>query len=290
MASDTDDKEDGLDKFELLMAIMLGLGAIGAAWAGFQGDLWGGKQAEEYGLASKEMARAASTMSEASAQMGEASAKVTEATSGVSQLLAVHSHNVNLDVQAKMHLIEGAIARDMAKAVVPEGTPFEMPIETAKHFYVAKYLYGVQMDENYYLALGFPAEFRGIEKFENIPDDVLEAKGGGEIPESVVEKEIEAPMASIAAAEKAYENVQLKQAEAAKGQVEADAHFQEGGKANTIGDNLGFTGVLYTVALFLAGIGLVFKSKVRWGFATMGFIALAFATVHLFLQTWAPLP
>ncbi len=282
--------EDKLDRFELAMAVMLGLGAVGGAWSSYQADLWGGKQAEEYGLASKEMARAASTMSEAAAQMGEASSNVTEATSGVSQLLSVHSHNVNLDVQAKQHLVEGSVAREMAKAGVPEGTKVDNPVETDKHFFVAKYLYAVQMDEDYYLAMGFPPEFRGAEKFDEMPDAVLEEKGSAEIPDTVVDKALEGPNNAIEAANKAYEVVAQKQGEAAAKQKEADDHFQEGGKANTIGDNLGFTGVLYTVALFLAGIGLVFKSRVRWGFAGVGMVALLGATVHLFMQTWAPLP
>jgi len=285
-----DDKDDRFDKYELLMAMMLGLGAIGGAWAGFQSDLWGGKQAEEYGLASKEMARAAATMSESAAQMGEASANVTEATSGVSQILSLYSHNANLDVQAKSHIIEGVVAREIANAGKPEGTPQETTVETDKHFYVAKYLYAVQMDEEYYVAMGFPPEFRGAEKFDGMPDAVLEDKGGAEIPESVIEKAMEGPIASIAAADQAYDNVQAKQKEVAVKQLEADEHFRAGGIANTIGDNLGFTGVLFTVALFLAGIGLGFLARVRGGFAAMGFVALTGAPVHLFLQTWQSLP
>jgi len=282
--------EETMDKFELLMAVMLGLGAVGAAWAGFQSDLWGGNQASEYGLASKEMARAASIMSEASSQMGEASSNVTEATSTVTQILSVHSHNTSLDIRAKEHLMEGMIAKEMAKAGLAADAKPENPIETEKHYYVAKYLYGVQMDEDYYTALGFPLEYRGTEKFDTMPDDLLEKFGGGEIPDTVVDKMLETSTAALQAAEKSYENVQTKQAEASAKQTEADKHFQEGGKANTLGDNLGFTGVLYTAALFLAGIGLVFKSKVRWGFAALGAIALVGSTIHLFMQQWAAMP
>lgn len=285
-----DEGEEKLDKFELLMAVMLGLGAVGGAWSSYQGDLWGGKQAEEYGLASKEMARAAATMSEASAQMGAASASVTEATSGVSQVIAVHAHNASIDVDAKKHLTEAVLARVLASANLPEGQKADDTVDITKNLFITKYLYAVQMDEAYYLAMGFPAEFRGPDKFQDMPDDVLIAKGDGEVPKSVVDKAMEKPNAAMEAAKKAYEVVKAKQAEAAQKQAEADAHFQEGGKANTIGDNLGFTGVLYTVALFLAGIGLVFKTKVRWGFAGVGFVALVGATIHLFLQTWAELP
>ena len=303
-------EEDRIDVFELCMAIMLGLGAVGGAWAGFQGDLWGGKQAENYGLASKEMARAASTMSMSASKMGEASTSVTEATSGISQILSVHSHNVNLDVQAKQHVIEGVVAREMANAgkqpaeapptpAPTERTPapaptagaatapaVEVPIETSKHFYVAKDLYGVQMDEEYYKAMGFPPEYRGTENYDKMPDDVLEKLGGEEIPDAVIEKKLEEPKAAMETASKTYEEVMAAQAEASKKQAEADTAFQEGGRANTIGDNLGFTGVLHTVALFLAGIGLVFKSKVKWGFGAMGLIALVVATIHLFMQEW----
>jgi hypothetical protein len=287
-----DDDDDRLDRFELTMAIMLGLGAVGGAWAGFQSDLWGGKQAEEYSLASKEMARAASVMSEASAQMGAAAANVTAAMSTVSQILSVHSHNINIDLQAKQHLVEGAIAfaRARAEQGVAEDAKIQPPVEAAKHFYVAKYLYAVHLDAEYYSAMGFPAEYRGHYKFAAMPDEVLIAKGNGEIPAAVVDKLLAGARASIGVAATAYQQVVDKQTQAGKSQLEADAHFQVGGKAGTVGDNLGVTGVLYTVALFLAGIGLVFKTRVRWGFAVIGLVALVGATLHLFLQEWSALP
>lgn len=291
-----DNTDEGLDKFELLMAMMLGLGAMGAAWAAFQGDLWGGKQAEEYGLASKEMARAAATMSEAAAQMGEASSSVTAATSGVTQILSQHSHNTGLDVKAKEHLMLGFVAKAAAQPAVapaPDAAPdaeAAPPLETEKHYYIAKYLYAVQLDAAYYQALGFPPEYRGADKFEAMPDEILERFGAAQIPDAIVEKLLVPSARAFTSAETTYKAVLQKQAAASAKQAEADRHFEAGGEANTIGDNLGITGVLYTAALFLAGVGLVFRSNVRWGFAGLGFLALVGATVHLFLQQWAGLP
>ncbi len=48
--------------------------------------------------------------------------------------------------------------------------------------------------------------------------------------------------------------------------ADADAKFEEGKKANDNGDKFDLAVVFFTVALFFAGLGLVFKTSIRWGF------------------------
>lgn len=50
----------------------------------------------------------------------------------------------------------------------------------------------------------------------------------------------------------------------------SDKKFAEGRTANENGDQFDLTGVLVTVSLFFAGLGLVFKSDVRWAFFGLG--------------------
>ena len=67
----------------------------------------------------------------------------------------------------------------------------------------------------------------------------------------------------------------------------ADARFEVGQTANNNGDAFDLAGVYYTVALFFAGLGLVFKSRARWPFFGLG--ALIFAATSVFMATlpWA---
>jgi hypothetical protein len=43
MTQENNTQEKAFDWFELLTALLLGLAAVGAAWAGFQSGQWGGR-------------------------------------------------------------------------------------------------------------------------------------------------------------------------------------------------------------------------------------------------------
>lgn len=68
---------------------------------------------------------------------------------------------------------------------------------------------------------------------------------------------------------------------------EAKALFEEGQKAGTVGDEFALNGVHYTMALFFAGLGLVFKSRVRWGFFSLGSVVLLGAIIYMSRLQWA---
>jgi hypothetical protein len=67
----------------------------------------------------------------------------------------------------------------------------------------------------------------------------------------------------------------------------ADAKFHEGETANENGDQYDLAGVFYTVALFFAGLGLVFKSAVRWPFFGLGMLVFLGTVGFMMTLPWA---
>jgi hypothetical protein len=75
--------------------------------------------------------------------------------------------------------------------------------------------------------------------------------------------------------------------EKVKHTVKAEELFAEGQHAGTVGDKFALNGVYYTLSLFFAGLGLVFKSRVRWGFFALGAIIFLGALVYMCRLEWA---
>lgn len=111
------------DVFELAVATLLGLAALGAAWSGFQSGLWGGKMAEAY---------------------SEASKMTTEASALNSDMLVEMSHDMAVDVRAKELIAEG---RDASNET-----------DRSRDYELASYMYLYQMSEDAYKSLGLPPE------------------------------------------------------------------------------------------------------------------------------------
>ncbi len=127
------------------------------------------------------------------------------------------------------------------------------------------------MSADGYGAVGLPAHYRSEEGragLLHIPSEVLLETLKAELAtnEAYVARALEAGAAGFA---------------------ESAAHFDEGRIANTNGDRFSLVGVLYAVGLFLAGVSLVFKSRVRWLFATLSLVVLLGATVLLYAVPWA---
>lgn len=234
--SEEKEKAKSFDPFELYVAILLGLGAIGGAYAAYQGDLWGGQSVEAYGEAATQ-ATAASTIYNSS---------VTDLT-----------YDLQLDVDAKQLIVEGMLSED--------------PLVKTRTFAIASYLYAQQMTDEGYRVTGLNPRYRteeGRGDMVHIPEEELVAA----IDNELVDNE-------------EYENAMLQAGEDAF--AESDRMFDRGREANNTGDEFAFMGVLFTVALFLAGIALVFKSKVRWGFAGMGTLVMLYGMLELFTTPWA---
>ena len=67
----------------------------------------------------------------------------------------------------------------------------------------------------------------------------------------------------------------------------ADKRFNEGRDANNKGDQFSLAGVILTVALFFAGISLIFKTGMRWVFLGMGALVLAGGLGFMATLSWA---
>jgi hypothetical protein len=271
----SDEQEKSFDIFELFTAILLGIGAVGGAFAGYQADLWGGQSVEAY---------------------GEAATMSTRASTVFNRDLSSVIRDLNLDVEAKKQVFEAIYTEDNA---VQERT-----------YDVARWIFTTQISDEAYDALGLPPEPRAHAlaqraQFEEeldrqaaedarrpaqaptpapaqptptpAPDGEEEAPAQPAAPAQAEEQEDEGPQ--ITPQQLEYLRDSLSEGEQMF--AASDAKFGEGRKANEVGDEFAFVGVLYTVALFLAGIALVFKSKVKWGFAAMGAVAVIVSTIYL---------
>lgn len=138
-----DDKEKPFDVFELIVAIILGLGAIGGAWAGYQSALWGGNQATAY--------------AEAANMMSEASAIVTEAATQSNDASMTANRDADIDLQVKRLLYEVHDSKD------------EATLLKAKE--LAKWLYSEQLSEDGRKFIGLA----GKDDIEEISDAELAA-------------------------------------------------------------------------------------------------------------------
>ncbi len=68
--------------------------------------------------------------------------------------------------------------------------------------------------------------------------------------------------------------------------ADADAKFEEGKTANDNGDKFDLAVVFFTVALFFAGLGLVFKTPIRWGFCAVGVVFFLGSTIYIMSLPW----
>ncbi len=75
--------------------------------------------------------------------------------------------------------------------------------------------------------------------------------------------------------------------EKSKHAKKADELFAEGQSFGTVGDQFALNGVYYTMSLFFAGLGLVFKSRVRWGFFSVGVVIFLGAVIYMCRLEWA---
>lgn len=67
----------------------------------------------------------------------------------------------------------------------------------------------------------------------------------------------------------------------------ADKRFAEGRDANNRGDEFSLAGVILTVALFFAGLSLIFKTGMRWAFLSLGALVLIGGFGFMSTLTWA---
>lgn len=285
----TNDKP--FELFELVIAILLGLAAIGAAVAGIQSGQWGGKQLEAFAQAnsittnaSKSYSEAVSDMNSDYAVIGQAKRLIlegidasTEADQLRSYKLASYYLTQQLDETAQEVMKLPKDAEEPTPAAAPATTPATAATTTDTA----------------------AAEREAEEPATTEPKPAAaESKPAAADDEADTEEEVEAEMAKPLSEEvlirvlgkELHDDDTYEKAMFAEGNklfADADKKFEEGRQANDNGDEFELAGLYYTIALFFAGLGLVFKTKMRWGFAGVGTLVFFFATIYLFTRTWA---
>jgi Flp pilus assembly protein TadB len=142
------ENDQGIDKFEFLAAVLLGIAAICTALASLEAALWSGKSVEGYGRANTEATKAATEHGRAMVEM---------------------SKDASVDITASRLILEGDDATN--------------PADKKRSYEIATYLYTKQMSEAGYKALGLPLEARKpvtddpnttqVEKQEALQDKIL---------------------------------------------------------------------------------------------------------------------
>lgn len=276
MSNETE--EGGASKFEVAVAILLGVAAIGSAWAGHQSGLWGGNQATAY--------------NDSAMMATEAATLKTEAFVDISSDFAI-------DIQAKKLIAEARRNRNPAN--------LEM----------ASYLYQYQLSAAGFAALEFPAEYAYVEGPETAApaaatpaaapaasapqgtggegaadedeageegeDDEAPASaparvGGANLPQIPADLLI-ASLENDLDDDEGYYEAMLGEGIALE--KKAQERFKEGQHFNKIGDEYSLVGVILTIALFFAGIALVFRSSVRWKLFYMGIAVFVVGTIYM---------
>jgi hypothetical protein len=255
----TDEVEEPFDRFELATAILLGLTAVGAALAGLQSNQWGGKQLEGFSAANTLTTKAATQYTEDTVLINADYAAVASAKSYI--LLARDSQN---------------------------------DAERERNLDLASYYYTSQLSLGGYEAMNLPNDFfAGEEEEEEGAEGEDEAEGTEEedaetaahsamireLPDEVLFASLQTDL------DDDYIDKALK--EGNEMFEEADQKFEEGKVANDNGDKFELAVVLFTVALFFAGLGLVFKTKLRWSFLAAGTFVFSLTTIYILTLPWA---
>ncbi len=285
MSTQESESSKPFDLFELATAVLLGLTAVGAALASLQSGQWGGKQLDAFSSSNALTTKAANQYNEDTVAINADYAAVAA---------------------AKEHILE---ARDA------DGQTRE------RHLDIASYQYSYQMSELGYKAMGLPLDYY-VEDEDEQADEAATPAGQAAPATPAAPADGEAADADEANAENAEPQAESGDPETdahtalerdipdeilfasltqeldddyidkalEKGNqmfAEADKKFEEGRQANDNGDKFDLAGVIYTVGLFFAGLGLVFKTKIRWGFFAAGSAIFVGATIFVMTLPWA---
>ena len=157
--------------FEIAIAVMLGLGALGGGWAGYQSSQWGGTATEDYGKASTTATRAATAYNEG---------------------ITIANRDSALDIQAKQLVLAALTTTD---ALAKE-----------RDLAIAKYLYTQQMTKEAYLALGFPPAYhtKDRETYLKFTDDDVQKGLEAELDAAYYTRVLAKGNAAFAEADKVF--------------------------------------------------------------------------------------
>jgi hypothetical protein len=120
-----DSSKNPFDRFELCAALLLGLGAVGAAVTGHQQGLWGGQSVEAF---------------------GDAAALTTKASTTYTDALSTYMHDMQMDVRSK--------------ELIWEANDEETQTSGGRQAGMANWILLSQISDAAYLQLGLPQETR----------------------------------------------------------------------------------------------------------------------------------
>jgi hypothetical protein len=128
--------------FEILVAILLGLGAIGGGWASYQASQWGSTALEKF---------------------GESSKTATQGSTVFNLGVAVATRDSALDIQGKTLMIDSMLV----DATTQPGAVAKM-----RNLGIAKYLYLIQMSSQAYAELGLDPKYKALKRnqVDQMPD------------------------------------------------------------------------------------------------------------------------
>ncbi len=253
------------DPFELLTAILLGLTAVGASVASLQSGQWGGKQLDAF---------------------AEANTLTTKASTQYNEDTVLMNADYAAVAVAKQHILEARDARD--------------PVDRERHFDLASYFYESQLSEQAYKTMKLPAGYWEEDEDAKKADAEHAAASGEHAEEPAAEEEAapaaenalerDIPDAALIASLKEELDEEYTDKMLAAGKemfAQADARFAEGRVANEHGDGFELVGVIYTVGLVFAGLGLVFKTNMRWAMFGLGVLVFVISTGRMLMLPWA---
>lgn len=169
-----------------------------------------------------------------------------------------------------------------AKRLIIEGIDAETDADQKRSYKLASYYLTQQLSESAYEALKLPPEPEGAPEQEDAKtEEEVEAELGKVLPEETLINVLETELHD----EEAYEDAMF--GEGSKLFEDADKKFEEGRKANDNGDKFDLAGLFYTIALFFAGLGLVFKTNMRWAFCAVGALVFVASSIYLATLPWA---
>ncbi len=294
--STTATEEKPFELFELVIACLLGLAAIGAALAGIQSGQWGGKQLEAFAeansittKASKSYSEAVSDMNSDYAVIGQAKQKILEGIDANTEADQLRSYKIasyyltqQLDQTAYDALKLPKQEEEAAPAAAAPATAAPATDTTATETAADEEAEATDTTASEPAAAATEAKPAARAAGEEADtEEEVEAEIANVLPESVLIKVLGSELHD----DDTYETEMF--AEGNQLFADADKKFEEGRKANNNGDEFELAALYYTIALFFAGLGLVFKTKMRWGFAAAGIVVFLISTVFLFTRTWA---
>jgi hypothetical protein len=183
----------------------------------------------------------------------EASTITTQAADAASLANAMITHDNNVHLQAMQIVSQAQL----------------MPADSQDRSFLlhqASVLYLRQASDEAYSALGLPEDSRKQYRETEIED----------IPEQ--------DLIQVQRREFAPEYYRQMYSGSDSKYKEAKTKFDRGTLPE--GDYFSLCGVYYSLSLFFAGIGLVFKTRIRWAFFSLGSLVLIGTTIYLFSLNW----